>query len=65
MKLIDILVEGTKYSNKITAVFVPECTEEDPVRPVRTLGLSCVVHTTVGGLSGFFGEVQSGLSVIL
>ena len=65
MKLIDILVEGTKCNNKITAVFIPECAEEDPVQPVRTLGLSCVVHTTVGGLSGFFGEVQSGLSVIL
>ena len=64
MKLIDNLVEGTEY-NKITAVFVPECAKEDPVRPVRTLGLSCVVHTTVGGLSGLFSEVGSGLSVIL
>ena len=65
MKLIDILVEGTECNNKITAVFIPECTEEDPVRPVRKLGLSCVVHTTVGALSGLFGEVRSGLSAIL
>ena len=65
MKVIDILVEGTECNNNITAVFIPECTEEDPVRPVRTLGLSCVVHITVGGLSGIFGEVRSGISVIL
>ena len=52
MKLIDILVEGTECNNKITAVFIPECTAADPVQPVRTLGL-------------LFGEVRSGLSVIL
>ena len=65
MKFIDNLVEGTECNNKITAVFIPESTKEDPVQPVRTLGLSCVVHTTVGGLSGLFGEVGSGLCVIL